>query len=204
MTAWRWRIAAVLVGLVLGVLTEARADECRPAPFGPGSAIVSSDSVDQPHPDGVWSYWRCADAFTVRTRVELRRHDHRLQLPDFAGLTLAQSFDALIVANRDTPYDAPTLASLRAAAEAHAAAHPVPAPRWAVAKNGTAADRPVYVRKADGTRSTTALAGVRAAVGAPCTCADPARRVGDGTGSTYCDPRAVLPVVVTLCARVAP
>ena len=193
----------VLLGLLFGSLARAAAD-CRPAPFGDGSAIVSSDSVNAPHADGVWSYWRCPDAFMVRTRYELRRHEHRLQLPDVAGLTLAQAFDALIVANRDTPYEAPALAGLRAAAEAHAAAHRPPVPRWVVAKNGTTTTRPVYLRNADGTRATTALAGVRATVGAPCSCADPARRVGDGTGSTYCDPRAVTPVVVTLCARAAP
>jgi hypothetical protein len=201
--AWRWRIAAVAIGCLLGVLSEA-VRACQPAPFGAGSPAVSSDSIDQPHPDGTWAYWRCVDAFSVRTHVELRRHDHKLQLPNFDGMTLAQSFDALIVANRDTHYDAPALASLRAAAEAHAAAHPVAAPKWVVAKNGTTLTRPVYPLKADGTRGTTAVAGIRATVGAPCTCADPARRVGDGTASTYCDPRDVLPVVVTLCTKVAP
>lgn len=202
MDVWRLRLAAVAFGCLLGVVFSAHA--CQPAPFGSGSPIVSSDSEDLAHVDGVWGYYRCADPFSVRTVFLLRRNDHRLQLPNFDGLTLAQSFDALMAANIDLPLSDPSLASLRAAAEAHAAAHPVPSPKWAVAKNGATLTRPVYPLKADGTRGTTAVSGVRATVGAPCTCSDPARRVGDGITSTYCDPRDVLPVVVTLCTKVAP
>jgi hypothetical protein len=193
---------ALLIFLAL-FAGQARADDCLPVPFG-AAPLVSSDSVDLPHADGTWAYYRCVGPFDVKTRFLLRRNDHRLQFPDFSGLSMAQAFDALLAANLDTPFDDPSLASLRAAAEAHAAAHPVPTPRWVVAKNGTTLTRPVYLRKADGTRSTTAVSGVRADVGAPCTCADPARRVGDGSGSTYCDPRSVLPVVVTLCTKVTP
>ena len=47
--------------------------------------------------------------------------------------------------------------------------------RAVVAVNGTTLTRPVYPLSADGTRGTTAIPGVRAAVGSPC---DITRRVG--------------------------
>lgn len=188
----------VLLGLLFGSL--ARAQDTRPAPFGPCSAWVTSESAGQPHADGTWFVWFCSDAFSVTPHWRALRYDFKLKAPAAAS-TPAGVFDSFQAANMTTPAGDPSLSGLRDAALAWAAANAPPAPRWIVAKNGTTTTRPVYLRNADGTRATTALAGIRATVGAPCTCADPARRVGDGTGSTYCDPRAVTPVVVTLCTR---
>lgn len=65
-----------------------------------------------------------------------------------------------------------------------------------VAPNGTSTTRPVYPLNADGTRGTTAVAGVRAPVGSPC---DIGRRVA---GTNY----YALPgtQTVTLCTFTAP
>jgi hypothetical protein len=63
-----------------------------------------------------------------------------------------------------------------------------------VATNGTSLTRPVYPLNADGTRNTTAIAGVRAAVGAAC---DISKRVG--TTSYY-----AVTGGVTLCTFTAP
>lgn len=68
------------------------------------------------------------------------------------------------------------------------------AARAVVATNGTSTTRPVYALNADGTRNTTALAGVRATVGSSC---DITRRVG--TTSYY-----AVSGGVTLCKFTAP
>lgn len=68
------------------------------------------------------------------------------------------------------------------------------AARAVVATNGTSTTRPVYALNADGTRNTTALAGVRATVGSPC---DITRRVG--TTNYY-----AVSGGVTLCKFTAP
>lgn len=189
---------ALIIGALL-LAGNAFADECRPSPIGK-HPIVSSESVKQPHPDGTWSYWQCSDPYVVRFRVELLRHDHKPKLPDFTGLTLEQSFDALIAANRNKPYDDPSLASLRAAAEAHIAAHMPPLPKWAVAKNGTTTTRPVYGRNEDGTLGAL-VKGVRSPVGAECICSADGGRVVSGS-STYCAFGSEDPVRVTLCKPV--
>lgn len=190
----------IALGLLWGAVARA-APQCWPKPFGTGSYMVTSAAA-APNSFGEWAYWFCPDPFKVSFVITTRAKGTELKLPPTTeGMTPAQILQAVWDANVAVDLNDDKVIALTGAAVFHIEAHMPARPKWIVAKNGTTTTRPVYLRNADGTRATAALSGVRATVGAPCTCADPARRVGDGTGSTYCDPRDVQPVVVTLCTR---
>ena len=195
------RLAALFVLLFVGSVHAA--PQCWPKPFGTGSYMVTSTAV-APEEVGEWAYWWCPDPFKVSFVITTRAKGTELKLPSATeGMTPAQMLQALWDANVTVDLLDDKVIALTGAAVFHIEAHMPARPKWVVAKNGATLTRPVYLRKADGTRSTTAVSGVRATVGAPCTCADPARRVGDGSAATYCDPRDIAPVVVTLCTKAA-
>ena len=162
---------------------------------------MTTSTVVAPNEFGEWAYWFCPDPFKVSFVITARAKGTDLKLPATEGMTVTQTLQAMWDANISVDLNDDAVIAQTGAAMAHIEANLPPRPKWIVAKDGTKTTRPVYLRKADGTRSTTAVSGVRATIGAPCTCDDPARRVGDGTSSTYCDPRAETPVVVTLCTR---
>jgi hypothetical protein len=192
------RLVALFVLLFVG--SASAAPQCWPKPFGTGSFMVTSTTVE-PNEFGEWAYWFCPDPFKVSFVITTRAKGTELRVPVTEGMTVTQTLQAIWDANVKVDLLDDKVIALTGAAVGHIEAHMPARPKWVVAKNGTTTTRPVYLRKADGTRSTSAVSGVRATVGAPCTCDDPARRVGDGTTATYCDPRAVTPVVVTLCTR---
>lgn len=201
--AWLLVCLGILLGCALAAVGEARAQDTRPAPFGPCSAYVTSESVGQPHADGNWAVWFCADAYGVTPHWRAWRYDFRLKWPAAAS-TPAAAFDAFQALNMTTPADDPSLAGLRAAALAWAAKNAPPAPKWVVAKNGTTPTRPTYERKADGTKGDKTV--ILATVGEPCDCSSPLRRVISGT-TTMCEargPDAPLPAVVAVCSKAAP
>jgi hypothetical protein len=173
--------------------------QCWPKPVGTGSYMTTSTGTTV-HPDGEWAYWFCPDPYAISFVITARHKDTQFQTPNTDGMTVVQMLEAIWAANIDASLGDPRLTGLRDAAIAHLQTNKPPAPKWAVAKNGTTLTRPVYARNADGTLGPL-VSGVRAPVGAECFVSSAALRVVSGS-STYGAIKLGEPVQVTLCKPV--
>lgn len=172
---------------------------CEPAPVGKGTYPyrVSNDA-------GEWSVYWCSDKFAHTPVILAKTKEYRMLTPsitEMAGKTMAQVYREIWTLNVKAVTGEPVHAALIAEAETWAEANKPAAPYYAVAPNSTAVDRPAYTRTAAGARSVSAIAGVRALIGAECLCGEPSLRV-DSAAGVYCPwlGAEVEPVVqITLC-----